>query len=296
MNQTLTVCPICNSSNQTVFGHAVDYTVSKSEFQLVECKNCNFVFTNPRPDQNSIGAYYESDEYVSHSNTNKGLIFTLYQVVRKITLKQKTKFVTSLTQGRNALDVGSGTGDFLASLKADQWNAVGLEPNENARLQSISNHLLEVYHPSALFDGFKDKSFDLITMWHVLEHVHDLKAYVAKISDLLNTNGVAVIAVPNRSSLDAKIYGFHWAAWDVPRHLYHFRAEDIIRLFAEFGLTHEQTKIMPYDGFYVSLLSEKYKHKKYRYVPAFISGLRSLLNALITKNTASSQIYVFRKK
>ncbi len=295
MKETLLSCAVCNHKYLLTFGQATDYTVSQEIFSLTECSNCGFVFTNPRPVEDAIGPYYESADYVSHTSTQKGLIFTLYHWVRRYTLGRKAAFLTRFTEGRHLLDVGCGTGDFLAHLQQNGWNVKGIEPSENARMNAKRKGL-EVFPQDHLQHGFSHQMFDVITLWHVLEHVHQLEQTIKTLHKLLKPNGILLIAVPNRDSFDARHYGFKWAAWDVPRHLYHFRAKDIRHLMEHHGFQWETTAIMPFDSFYVSLLSEKYTHGRYRYLPAFFTGLRSLLVAWTGKDKGSSQQYVFRKQ
>ncbi len=294
MKETLLSCPVCSHKHLRAFGEATDFTVSNEKFSLTECVNCGFVFTNPRPNSESIGPYYESEEYVSHTSTKKGLIFSLYHAVRSFTLGRKARFVSRFMSGTNLLDVGCGTGDFLSEMQKRGWNVKGIEPAETARLLAKRKGL-DVYPQDFLFHGFNNQSFDAITLWHVLEHVHDLEHTIRTLYKLLKPDGILLIAVPNRDSLDAKHYGFHWAAWDVPRHLYHFRAKDVIKLMVDQGFKWEKTAVMPFDSFYVSLLSEKYIHGRYRYFQAFLVGLRSLISAWTGKDLGSSQQYVFRK-
>lgn len=294
MKETLLSCPVCSHKHLQTFGQATDYTVSQEVFTLNECADCGFVFTNPRPVSESIGPYYESEEYVSHTSTRKGLIFTLYHWVRQYTLGRKRAFLGKFTADRHLLDVGCGTGDFLAHLQKHGWNVKGIEPSETARTMALHKGL-EVFPQDHLQHGFTLQMFDVITLWHVLEHVHELEQTIKTLFKLLKPGGIVVIAVPNRNSYDAKHYGFKWAAWDVPRHLYHFRAQDLQRFMGSQGFDWEATAIMPFDSFYVSLLSEKYTHGRYRYFSAFFIGLRSLLAAWFGKDKGSSQQYVFRK-
>ena len=295
--ETLNACPICQSGSFLLELVAKDHTVSGKEFQIVSCSNCGLLFTNPRPDKNEIGPFYESPDYISHSNSKKGLINNVYQRVRNRAIKQKIGLVTKFSgkkTGIKLLDIGCGTGEFLAGAKAYGMKTMGIEPSPTAREQAIRNHQLEVKEEIELTK--LTGPFDVITLWHVLEHVHELRARVLKISELLDRGGVAIIAVPNPNSQDRKTYNKEWAAWDVPRHLYHFKPATIKQLFKEFGLVHEASLPMKYDAFYVSMLSERYRnHGKNKLVSAFLNGWKSNLHAGNNAEEYSSVIYIFKK-
>jgi 2-polyprenyl-3-methyl-5-hydroxy-6-metoxy-1,4-benzoquinol methylase len=288
-------CPICSSNNIAEVLTAKDYTVSQQQFSIWHCTNCTARFTQNVPSQEDIGPYYKSDNYVSHSDTKKGLINSLYHTVRKRTLAGKRKLVVNAT-GINAgtiLDIGCGTGAFLNEMKQNNWQITGLEPDDIARQKA--NELYNIKpQPSHELYNLNENSFDAITMWHVLEHVHELKAYINKIEKLLKPNGKLFIAVPNYTSYDAQKYAAHWAAYDVPRHLYHFSPTSIEFLLNNTGLQLATIKPMWFDSFYVSMLSEQYKGGNI--VSAFITGLISNLKALANKGKCSSVIYIIQKK
>lgn len=290
--ENLQKCPVCESVSFASFINCKDFLVSKKEFTICECQACSFRFTNPRPRANELGKYYESDEYISHSNTQKNIIDKIYQAVRHYTISKKIQLVNSLAKRGKLLDIGCGTGEFLNACKADGWDVSGIEPGERARNYAIKQYSLKVGGETAL-NQLSQHSFDVISLWHVLEHVPDLNARIVEIKTLLKKNGSLIIAVPNSASWDAEYYKQQWAAYDVPRHLYHFTPETIEKLFAKHGFQLSQTLPMKFDSFYVSLLSEKYVHGKTRYIPAFINGLRSNLNAIGNGNY-SSLIYVFK--
>jgi SAM-dependent methyltransferase len=295
--ENLTACPICNSGSFTPFISAKDHTVSGEEFQIVSCTKCGLLFTNPRPDRTEISRYYESPDYISHSNSKRGLINKVYHWVRKRTIEQKIGIVNRYSGKKGQirlLDIGCGTGEFLAGAKASGMMTKGVEPSEMARKQAIKNHQLDIEGEEGLEKI--DRTFDVITLWHVLEHVHALSHRVQKISSLLETGGVAIIAVPNPNSDDQKTYNKEWAAWDVPRHLYHFTPETIKPLFEQYRLIHEASLPMKYDAYYVSMLSERYRNGgKNRLLRAFLKGWKS--NRLTANNPEaySSVIYIFRK-
>jgi len=291
--EKLESCPVCNA---TVFKHFLtckDFTVSKEEFDIVSCSSCGFKFTNPRPEVNKLGAYYESEEYISHSNTSKGLVNSLYQGVRKYTLIKKLQLINRLNPKATLLDIGCGTGEFLNVCKEYGWKTTGIEPDEKARNYGVENYNLDV-KPENELKNLADHSFEIITMWHVLEHVPDLNKRIEEIKRILKLNGTLVVAVPNCDSLDAKIYGKYWAAYDVPRHLYHFTPKDIENLFRKHEMKVSRVLPMIFDSFYVSLLSEKYKNGTPGLIKGFFNGLRSNLAAIKTGRKYSSQIYIIR--
>jgi len=291
-----TFCPACNSGAISNVLQVKDHTVSGETFDIAECSSCSFRFTQDVPDAGSIAPYYKSEDYISHTNTVTGLINRLYHFVRTRTIVQKRKLIersTGIKAGR-LLDVGSGTGAFLNEMKQHGWEATGLEPDADAR--SVAKRVYDVVlaDTDQLYQLPEDH-FDSITMWHVLEHVHDLAKYVQQIKNVLHTNGKLFIAVPNYTALDAAIYKEYWAAYDVPRHLYHFSPRSMELLMKKHGLKVLQYKPMWYDSFYVSLLSSKYKKGKTNWLAACWNGFRSNLVAMSDKKKCSSVIYVIGK-
>lgn len=287
-------CPVCNSTTQSPFLKVKDYTVSKEEFSIVSCGQCNFKFTNPRPGDSVIGNYYKSEDYISHSNTSKGLISKLYHMVRNHTLKKKLALVSKYVPRGTILDYGCGTGMFLNTCKTNGWKVYGMEPDSGARKIASEMDINAFENKEALSGSLGEASFDAITLWHVLEHVTDLDVTLDFFKERLNANGVLVIAVPNYTSYDAKKYGAFWAAYDVPRHLYHFEVKTLNLLMERFGFKLQETLPMKFDSFYVSMLSEKYKTGSIKYLKAFLSGLKSNSKAK-SATEYSSVIYVFKK-
>lgn len=294
--ESLHNCPICGHSEFKHYKQCIDYTVSHKPFEIVFCTNCNLKFTNPRPSASEIGVYYDSPDYISHSNSKKGLINFLYQTVRNISLKQKISWINSAKPtGNKLLDIGCGTGEFLNAAKNfGKFDVIGIEPSPKAREMGISNYHLDVRGEEYL-NQIEKESIDTITMWHVLEHVHELSNRVKQIYSILKPGGHAFIAVPNYTSWDAHHYGAHWAPFDVPRHLYHFSPDVIKALFKSNGLTHEKSIPMKFDSYYVSMLSSKYKNHPFPPVSGFINGFRSNVNAKGDPERYSSVVYVFKK-
>ena len=286
-------CPVCGGVATELFLACKDHTVSKSSFEIVECKNCGFAYTSPRPIESELGKFYESEEYISHSNTSKGIVSNLYQRVRKHTLAKKLELINSVGKKGALLDIGCGTGEFLNTMKSGGWETIGIEPSPSARKQGVENYNLDVREEKEL-ENFPPNSFNVITMWHVLEHVPHLLERVQKLKDLLKYDGVLIIAVPNRNSHDAKHYGEYWAAYDVPRHLYHFRAQDMRTLMGVVGFEVEKILPMKFDSYYVSMLSEKCKTGSNNLISAVWTGWISNLKA--GAEGSSSLIYIIRNK
>ena len=268
-----------------------DYLVTNEEFTLIYNSEKEMLLTNPQPEANQLSKYYESDNYISHTDNKKGIVSFLYQTVKKRALQHKLNLITSLKKdANNILDIGAGTGDFLKHIKSENRVVFGIEPNKKARaLASKKGINLE----ESIAD-FKGKTFDVITMWHVLEHVPNLEETIKKIEALLNPNGVLIIAVPNYNSFDAAYYKNYWAAFDAPRHLWHFSRNAMKKIFSD-NLISLKTKPMIFDSFYVSLLSEKNKTGKQNLIKAFLIGLRSNISALKSKEY-SSLIYCYKKR
>lgn len=293
--ETLTACPICQSAELKQFLECTDYTVSKEKFTIVQCASCGFHFTNPRPEEAKVGKYYQSEDYVSHSDTKKGLINSLYHYARKFTLKKKLKLVTSVSTKRQGtlLDMGCGTGAFLNTCKEAGWKVQGIEPSTDARDIAKKNYGLDLYDVNS-WEKFPDNSIDVITTWHVLEHVYKLEEEVKQVRRTLVSGGTFVVALPNCSSADAQFYGHHWAAYDVPRHIWHFTPADVKRFFEKQGFTLESVLPMPWDAYYICMLSEKYKAGNVNYGRAMIHGWFSNRSARKNANTWSSQIYILK--
>lgn len=291
-----THCPVCKSNSIEPALKAKDHTVSKEEFSIWHCDDCTLRFTQDVPDQAGIGAYYESAGYISHSDTKKGIINNLYHLVRKRTLASKQQLVRSVTgiHKGEILDIGCGTGAFLNTMKKAGWAITGLEPDAAARVKAAELYNINPLEPQKLFE-LPPAAFHAITMWHVLEHVHQLHEYIDQISKLLVENGRLLVAVPNYTSKDAGIYKEYWAAWDVPRHLYHFSPRSIEKLLSLHELKLIGVKPMWFDSFYVSMLSEKYKNDKGNIFKAVFNGLLSNLSASGDSRKCSSVIYVIVK-
>ena len=273
----------------TPFLNCKDYTVSKERYDLKLNKEYEMLVTVPVP--KDLENYYISENYISHTDSKKSLFDKVYQAVKNSTLKRKVSLLNSFkTTSKNVLDVGAGTGDFLKVCKNNAWNVSGIEPSLEAR--NIAQKKGVILKENLL--EFKNIKFDVITLWHVLEHVENLSEYISILHSLLADNGRLIIAVPNFKSDDANYYKEFWAAFDVPRHLWHFSQTSIFKLFSEVNMVVEKTIPMKFDGYYVSLLSEKYKYGKMNSLNFFYRGFVSNLKARSTKEY-SSLIYVLKK-
>jgi len=289
-------CPLCLSCKVAEKFSCTDHFISREIFQIAQCRDCGFQFTQDYPDEKEIGRYYESEEYVSHSNTSKGLVNYLYQLARKYMLRRKLRIVNKITAKKNGslLDIGSGTGHFADTMKRSGWQVKGVEINDRAGEFSKSQFGLDVISPDEI-SSLTPESFDCITLWHVLEHFHDPFRYAADIHRILKPGGVCIIALPNSDSFDALHYKEYWAAYDLPRHLWHF-SPATFRLFAEkTGFRLKEIKSLPLDVFYISALSEKYKKSSLSFIKGIVRAKFYAFYSLFSKEKSSSVIYILQK-
>lgn len=285
-------CPWCGSNKAQINLWLKDEFLTKKDFHICECLNCGLLYTMPRPSKEKIGAYYKSDEYYSHQENKKGFVPRLYEAIKKINLKHKFRLASRDLPVGKLLDIGCGVGDFLHVAENKGWQCTGVEPSEEAReiaRQRIKGDLLY----SEDLEQLTDQSFDLITMWHVLEHVDDLKWQVAQLQRLIKPNGRIVIAVPNYRSYDGRFYNAYWAAYDVPRHLNHFNKTVITKIFKTSGLSLVSMDKLVWDAYYISFMSEQYKH---HFMPLVRGVFRGLVSNAKARRSGewSSLVYVFR--
>jgi len=279
----------------TPFLEVKDHSVSGETFQLVLNETYGFLETLPCPKTDQLSDYYKTEDYISHTDSKRNLFEKAYHFIRDISLKRKLELINSFdSEEKRLLDIGCGTGDFLKIAKENNWIISGIEPNKEAR--SIANKKTNnsVFNTAKLQE-LREHSFDVITLWHVLEHLPNLEAQIVTIKKLLKEKGTLIIAVPNFKSFDANYYKDFWAAYDVPRHLWHFNQESIANLFGSKNMKVVKILPMKFDAYYVSLLSEKYKSGFMNPIKAFWIGMRSNIKARSSKEY-SSMIYVLGNK
>ena len=285
-------CPVCGSPDSTLKFKAKDYTVSNELFHIVTCNSCQLIYTNPRPAANEAGPYYHASAYISHSDTNEGIVNKLYHAVRKFTLRSKTNWIEPEKKGnKELLDIGCGNGHFLAAAKQKGWNINGVEldPETAARAAKLTGLRIA---PS-LQEIASEKKFQVITLWHVLEHVYELEEYFQFFKNRLAKEGKLLLALPNPASFDANYFEEYWAAYDVPRHIYHFTPATITALAAKYGFKLQKSRGLIFDSFYISLLSNEYKTGNKRLLHSFLIGFVSNLRAMLGKPNYSSNLYTF---
>jgi 2-polyprenyl-3-methyl-5-hydroxy-6-metoxy-1,4-benzoquinol methylase len=285
---------VSGKQSKNVFISVKDYSVSGEVFELVKNETFGFLETIPQPDLEKLPEYYKSDDYISHTDSKRNLFERTYHIIKKMALRRKLSLINSFSKQKGTLlDVGCGTGDFLEFSKQKGWRVVGIEPNDQARAIANKKTNNSVYKTNHLLN-LENHSFDIITLWHVLEHLPNLEEHIAEFKRLLKPNGTLIIAVPNYKSYDAKIYKTYWAAFDVPRHLWHFSKESIKILMETFKMNVVKMYPMQFDAFYVSLLSEKYSTGRMTIFRPFFIGLLSNLKAIWSKEY-SSIIYCVKK-
>ncbi|MFO7723329.1 MAG: class I SAM-dependent methyltransferase [Bacteroidales bacterium] len=293
-NTPLEFCPACGAPNPGFGLECTDHFLSQERFTIMRCHTCRVLFTQPQPKPDAIGRYYRSEKYISHSDTSKGVVNKVYRYVRSIAVNQKYRLVSRYQPKGSLLDIGCGTGHLLNTFASHGWQTKGIEPGSEARKYAMKTFGLDVEDEPALAN-LPDASFDVVSMWHVLEHVHDVRERMGQVKRVLKDGGLAVVALPNHASWDAKHYGPFWAAWDVPRHLYHFNREALELLARESGFMIHAILPMKFDAYYVSILSEEYSTGRKRFLHAALKGWKSNRKASGT-GEYSSLIYLLRKQ
>lgn len=290
-------CPLCNGSDIGKRFACKDFFATGEVFDVYECHGCGFVFTQNIPDEKEIGRYYESQSYISHSNTKKGLFNKAYHLVRAIMLQRKVNLMENLTLLKNGkiLDYGAGTGYFARAMEKRGWDVTAIEKSPKARELSKREFGFEM-HAEDYLEKIADKEFDIVTLWHVMEHIQDLDGFWDELYRIIDDTGIAVIALPNCKSHDAKRYRENWAAYDVPRHLWHFTPMTVMRWGEKHGFILERRITMPFDGFYISMLSERYKGSSLAGIKGLWTGFMGWLATGTRREASSSIIYVFRKR
>lgn len=284
-------CPVCESEKSSFFLEVKDHFLTGELFTLRQCEQCGFKYLNPRPSATGIGKYYESQEYISHNAQKKDLFSYAYRLARNYMIAKKYRVLHQFAHPQTLLDIGCGTGEFLQYCRSKKMEVFGQEPTATARLYAQTTHHLTVKETLDEY-GSKQNYFDAITLWHVLEHIHELNATLEKIKSMLKPGGLLLIAVPNSDSWDARKFGTFWAAYDVPRHLYHFSLGSLKYLIEKHKLRVLATLPQSLDAFYISLLSEKYRTGKSSWLTSFFQGLQSNRIAKKTGCGHSSMIYL----
>lgn len=290
-------CPLCKSKAIEKRFSCKDHFATGELFDIFHCKECGFAFTQNIPDEKEIAPYYSSSEYISHSNTNKGLVNKIYHIVRSIMLRRKTSLIKKLTllQNGRIVDYGAGIGYFARAMQRQGWNVTAIEKSPQAREYAKKELGIDMLPEEALKD-IESSSVDVITLWHVMEHIQQIDDFWEEMKRILEDTGIAVIAVPNCTSYDAENYGEHWAAYDTPRHLWHFSPSTIMKLGEKHGFILERQYPMMFDGFYISLLSERYKGRRLQLLRGFWNGFLGFCATFNGCGASSSIIYVFRKR
>ncbi len=269
-----------------------DFSVSGESFSLLLNEEYQILKTHPQPTLDKLGSYYEFEDYISHTDGKRTMFEKMYHFIKRKAIRDKVKLINSYQPLKGKiLDIGAGTGDFLLECKNQNWDILGIEPNDKAKGIAVGKGIKF----GDTIEKLESNSFDVITMWHVLEHVPDVEHQVAELKRLLKPSGTIIIAVPNFKSYDANYYKEFWAAYDVPRHLWHFSKTAIEKLFDKQNMNLEDIKPMWFDSFYVSLLSEKYKSGKMNFISGFFIGLISNVSGFFKKEF-SSHIYVLKNK
>lgn len=290
------ICPVCGSIELVPYLSCKDHLTTQEIFDIYQCKTCGFALTQDFPAENEIGPYYDAPEYISHSDTQRGIINTLYHLARKMALKSKSKIVSRYASKKTGmlLDIGSGTGYFLNKMKEEKWIVTGIEKSELARKYAKQKFDIDCQCSEYLYNVC-EKTKDVITMWHVLEHMEHLNHVMGHLSAILKNDGTVIIALPNKSSLDAVHYKEYWAAYDVPRHLWHFSLPDFERLAEKHHFEVIDVKPMYFDAFYISMLSEKNKGTFMATIVGLAKGGIFFLRTLADKEKSSSLIYILKK-
>ncbi len=290
-------CEVCGYENFNEFLELRDYYYSREKFKILICDKCGFKITHPKVNEKDIIKYYDTRNYISHNNKQDSLFEKVYNFIKQYSFKNKLRLIkkyTKISEKNNLLDYGCANGDFLKFINNNNIKGFGLEINEFARQYAKNkNNLSNIFNPEYI-SNFENNKFSAITLWHVLEHIHNLDLILNEFYRILNKDGIIIIAVPNTDSYDCKHYKEFWAAYDVPRHLYHFSENNIIELMNRYNFKYIKKHPLIFDSFYISLVSEKYTKNKFKTINSILIGLISDIYGLF-KNQYSSQIYIFKK-
>lgn len=296
--EKLTHCLICGAQlTGNIYLSAQNRFATDQTFIIEKCNNCTFLFTNPRPDAREIHEHYESEEYISHTDRKSSPHEFLYHYTRKLMLKKKVNLLKQYSKGSNEylLDYGCGTGSFLQAAQKAGYVSTGYEPDKGARNMATQKGVYVESTKNKIFELCNDR-FDVVTLWHVLEHLHEFPKILDDFYRIIKSKGLLVVAIPMANSADALYFKKQWAALDLPRHLYHFTPETITASCTKAGFKLIKRKGMPFDSFYISLLSQNERNAKIiSIINAFAIGCMSNFKAIMNKNPWSSEIYIFSK-
>ena len=291
MTEEINHCPVCNGTRFERFLDVTDHFLSGEMFRILACGDCGFRFVSPRPVASDIGRYYESDRYISHDASSMNLFNLAYRFARRWSVGMKYSVVAKHAGPGDILDIGCGTGEFLHHCARKGHKVAGVEINTKARDFATGRYGITTTADLTSMAG-TGRIFRCITLWHVLEHLHELNTSLETIRTLMAPGGTLVVAVPNSNSSDAEHYREFWAAYDVPRHLYHFTADTLTRLMKNHGLALRATLPQKLDAYYVSLLSGQYRSGRRSYPEAIRQGFRSNCGASRNQRGHSSQIFI----
>lgn len=289
-------CPLCNAENLAEFLKANDHLVTSESFTVNKCQSCSFIFTQGIPSADEIGKYYQSQDYVSHSDSRKGLMNKLYHLSRSLMLVKKHHMVKKVAKGKKLLDIGTGTGYFPGFMKKNGFQVTGVEIDPKAREFAIGEFGISVFSPEDFLNRRIPGKFDVITLWHVLEHLDNFDLYIDRMLEQLEPGGSLVIALPNCNAYDARHYKAYWAGYDVPRHLWHFTPFTLKKLADKHGLEIKKMKRLPLDPFYNAMLSEKYRGNKFFMISGVIFGKLAYIESLFNVKKSSSIVYFINHK
>ncbi|MEE9371564.1 MAG: class I SAM-dependent methyltransferase [Saprospiraceae bacterium] len=291
-------CPVCGNTEFESVYELDDYKITHETFSLEKCPNCTLIFTVDPPLGENIGHYYKSDDYLEHSNRKTDLFSKMYSWARDFMFSYKYGIIKKLAKEGSILDIGAGSGHFLNFMSSKGFTATGIEMNERARTYAKNNFGIDVHPDHYLYSPKLSQKFDMISLWHVMEHLFDLDKVVSRLSELLSHDGHLVIALPNYRALEVSIYKKYWNGWDVPRHLWHFSSESVGHLFEKHHFEITQMKMMPLDPFFNTLLTNKYRNGNpiLNVFKMVAVGGMSFLYGLINVKKASSIIYIIKKK
>jgi 2-polyprenyl-3-methyl-5-hydroxy-6-metoxy-1,4-benzoquinol methylase len=289
-------CLLCRGTQIEKLFSVKDHGISGEQFHLSECKSCHFRFTSDAPKEIDIAPYYEASKYISHTEDSASFVNRIYFGIRDLMLEKKYKLIRNYSSGKNFLDIGCGLAYFLNHAKSNGNEVLGIEVSEQTAQQARDKFKIQIESPQTFLRGEIKSKFDVISLWHVLEHLYNPVDYLNQIKVNMSQDAILVIAVPNHNSFDGKKYQQYWAGYDVPRHLWHFEAKTLIPWMENQGFKNIGIHALPFDAFYVSLLSEQYKGNSLAILRGFFSGMRSYFSSLRNVKTTSSIIYIFKLK